>query len=130
MGRPKPKTDSDLDLFRTLVKKQITDPDKTILVAEIDDVILVGIASAVFLPRLNQRGPEIYIPELVVTKKYQKQGIGTTLIDACISMGKEVKCNKIRLESGKNRKFAHEFYKNLGFESNSFSFSKNLDVLE
>jgi len=127
LGRPKPEKDSDLDFFRTLVKKQILDSDKTILVAERDDVNIVGMVSIVFFPRLNQIGPEIYIPELIVTKNYQKQGIGASLINACISLAKERKCHRIRLESGMRRKGSHEFYKNLGFESDSFSFSKKLD---
>ena len=54
LDRPKPDKDSDLDFFRTLVQKQLTDSDKTILVAEIDDVTVVGRMSIVFLPRLNQ----------------------------------------------------------------------------
>ena len=127
LGRPKPQKDSDLDLFRILVGKQISDSDKTIFVAESDNVKVVGMISIVILPRLNKMGPEMYVPELVVTKNYQNQGIGTLLINACISLAKERKCHNIRLESGAYRKEAHKFYKNLGFDSNSFSFSKNLD---
>ena len=127
LGRPKPTNDSDLDLFRTLAKKQISDSNKTILVAEMDGVSIVGMVSIVVLPRLNKKGLEIYLPELIVTKKYQNHGIGTLLIDACTSFAKERKCHNIRLESGLFRKDAHKFYKNLGFESKSFSFSKNLD---
>ena len=127
LGRPKPKKDHELDLFRTLVKKHISDSDKTILVAESEDVNVVGMVSIVVLPRLNKKGPEIYIPELIVTKKYQNQGVGRLLINACISLGKEKNCQNIRLESGLFRKDAHNFYKKLGFESKSFSFSKNLE---
>ena len=127
LGRPKPEKDSDVDTFRNLVKKQISDSDKTILVAESNDVNFVGMVSVIFLPRLNQINYEMYIPELIVTEKYQKKGIGTKLIDACISLAKEKKCHKIRLESGIHRKEAHQFYKNLGFESKSLSFTKNFD---
>jgi ribosomal protein S18 acetylase RimI-like enzyme len=127
LGRPKPEKDSDVDTFRNLVKKQISDSDKTILIAESNDVNVVGMISIIFLPRLNQINYEMYIPELSVTEKYQKKGVGTRLIDACISLAKEKKCHKIRLESGIQRKEAHHFYKNLGFESKSLSFTKNLD---
>ncbi len=127
LGRPKPEKDSDVDTFRNLVKKQISDSDKIILVGEINDVNIVGMVSVIFLPRLNQKSYEMYIPELVVTEKYQKKGIGTKLIDACILMAKEKKCHKIRLESGIQRKEAHQFYENLGFESKSMSFTKILE---
>ncbi len=127
LGRPKPEKDSDVDTFRNLAKKHITDSDKTILVAEINDVNVVGMVSVIFLPRLNQIKHEMYIPELIVAEKYQKKGIGTRLIDACISLAKEKKCHQIRLESGNHRAEAHQFYTNLGFESKSSSFTKNLD---
>lgn len=127
LDRPKPEKDSDLDFFRTLVQKQITDSDKTILVAEIDDVTVVGMISMVFLPRLNQLGPEIYVPELIVSRNYQNQGIGTLLLNTSISLAKKRNCHRIRLESGINRKGAHKFYKKFGFEAKSFSFSKNLN---
>lgn len=127
LGRPKPKTDSDVEFFRNLVKKQISDSGKTILVAEKDDLTIVGMLSLNFLPRLNQNGLELYVPELIVTKKYQKKGIGTKLMQACISLAKERQCHKIRLESGIFRKDAHQFYKNLGFESNAYSFTMNIN---
>ena len=126
LGRPKPKKDSDVDSFRKLVKKQISDSDKVILLAEIDDVSIAGLVSIVFLPRLNQIGCEMYIPELVVSKKHQRQGIGTELINQCILLANRKKCFRIRLESAKFRKEAHNFYKKLRFESNSLSFTKNL----
>lgn len=127
LGRPKPKNDSDLGFFRNLIKKQISDSDKNILVAEINETSVIGMVSLVFLPRLNQLKNELYIPELIVTKKYQNQGIGTILINACISLAKEKGCNQIRLESGNQRKTAHKFYNHLGFESKSQSFTKNLN---
>jgi len=34
---------------------------------------IVGMASMIFLPRLNRDTMEMYIPELVVLEKYQKQ---------------------------------------------------------
>ena len=73
LGRPKPEKDSDVDTFRNLAKKHITDSDKTILVAEINDVKVVGMVSVNFLPRLNQIKYEMYIPELIVAQKYQKK---------------------------------------------------------
>ena len=130
LGRPKPKNNSDLNFFRTRVKKQISDSDKTILLAENNGINVVGMVSVIILPRLNHILHELYIPELIVIKKYQNQGIGTSLINACISLAKKKKCSKIRLESGIQRTEAHLFYKNLGFESRSLSFVKNLDSLD
>ena len=127
LGRPKPEKDSDVDGFRNLAKKYISDSDKLILIAIYNEIEIVGAASVLFLPRLNHTSVEMYIPELTVLEKYQRKGIGKKLIDSCINLAKERKCHRIRLESGNQRKESHEFYLSLGFEQSSLSFSMNLD---
>ncbi len=127
LGRPKPQKDSDVDIFRKLVKKYVTDSDKQILVAILDKMKIIGMVSVIFLPRLNQSTLELYIPELIVLKKYRNQGIGKKLINSCILLAKEKNCHRIRLESGNQRKESHQFYKHLGFEESAFSFTKCLD---
>ena len=127
LGRSKPQKDSDVDTFRKLITKYLTDSDKQILVVVLDDVKIIGMASMVFLPRLNRTTLEMYIPELVVLEKYHNQGIGKKLINSCIVLAKEKKCHRIRLESGNQRKESHQFYKHLGFEQSTLSFTKNLD---
>ena len=127
LGRPKPQKDSDVDTFRKLITKYLTDSDKQILVVVLDDVKIIGMVSMVFLPRLNRTTLEMYIPELVVLEKYHNQGIGKKLINSCIVLAKEKKCHRIRLESGNQRKESHQFYKHLGFEQSALSFTKNLD---
>ena len=83
-------------------------------------------ASMIFLQRLNQTRLELYIPELVVTKKDRRQGIGKKLMEYCIQIAKDSNCYRIRLESGNSRKESHMFYKNLGFNQSSLSFEKKL----
>ena len=126
LGRPKPQKDSELENFTQLLKNYIDDNDKKILVAKIDDSKIVGLISLVFLPRLNQKTLELYVPELIVSQNYQSQGIGTKLINFSIELGKEKKCHRIRLESGNQRLESHKFYKHLGFENSSMFFTKNL----
>jgi GNAT superfamily N-acetyltransferase len=127
LGRPKSQKDSDVETFHKLVTTYVKDSDKTILVAELGDMKIIGMVSVMFLSRLNQSTLEMYIPELVVLQKYQKQGVGKKLINSCIVLAKEKKCYRIRLESGNQRKESHEFYKHLGFEQSALSFTLNLD---
>jgi GNAT superfamily N-acetyltransferase len=126
LGRPKPQNDDELENFIKLLKNYIDDSDKKILVAEINDSKIIGLISIVFLPRLNQKTLELYIPELVVSQNYQTQGIGKKLINSSIEIGKDKKCHRIRLESGNQRVESHEFYTHLGFENSSMFFTKNL----
>ena len=126
LGRPKPEKDSEVDEFRKLAKIYLNDSDKQILVLELNDIEIVGMVSIMMLPRLNRVNYEMYIPELIVSKKYQRQGLGKKLIAACISRAKEKKVHRIRLESANRRKESHQFYKNLGFKQSSLSFSYDL----
>lgn len=125
LGRPKPKDDSDVNLFWYMIKRYIKDSDKEILVATHGEKI-IGMVSLNFLARLNQNRPELYIPELIVSAEYQRSGIGRELIGSCIKIGNEKKCHRIRLESGNARKDSHEFYKKIGFEQSGLSFTKTL----
>jgi GNAT superfamily N-acetyltransferase len=122
MGRPTPKNKSKKAYFVRQIARYALEPDKKILVAVLDSQI-VGLVSMVFLHRLNQTKLEMYIPELVVSKKYHRRGIGKSLIDACIKIAKKKKCYRIRLESGYQRKKAHIFYKRLGFKQRALTYT-------
>ena len=125
LGRPKPRTGSQVNTFEKLITRYISDSDKEILVAE-NQTTVIGMVSIMYLSRLNQKFFEMYIPELIVAKNHQSQGIGKKLIQTCIKLAKDKKCHRIRLESGNQRKKSHMFYKNLGFSQSALSFSKNL----
>jgi len=125
LGRPRPRSDSDVGIFESLVEKYISDQDKQVLVAELDAKV-VGAVSMEFMYRLNQTGREMYIPELVVAKELRGQGVGRELISACIRLGVERGCFRIRLESGHHRTGAHRFYRRLEFEQSALTFEKYL----
>ena len=124
LGRLKPQN-SDVSAFEKLVIQYITDSDKQILVAT-HQMKIVGMMSMIFLSRLNQNTREMYVPELVVIKKYQNLGIGKKLMNQCIILSKEKKFHRIRLESGNARQKSHQFYKDLGFEQSALSYTLNL----
>jgi ribosomal protein S18 acetylase RimI-like enzyme len=125
LGRPEPKSKQEKKKFEKLIQQYLSDNDKQIIIAE-DNSKVVGMASIVFLTRLNQSKKEMWIPELIVSKDYQNKGIGKKLIAACISMAKKEGCFRIRLESGNKRKGTHKFYKRIGFEQYALSFRKHI----
>ena len=130
LGRPSPQGTQDTQTFEAIIETYITDTDKQILVADIRDANtthanhsrIIGVVSLIFLTRLNQRTLEMYIPELVVSKKYRECGIGKKLIDSCIAIATKSKCHRIRLESANYRSGSHRFYKHLGFKQSALSF--------
>lgn len=125
LDRPRPKDDNELDVFEKKIKQYLSEDDKTILLAEYNNKV-VAMISIIFLSRLNRQLFEMYIPELIVGKKYRKKGIGKLLIESCIELAKKKKCYRMRLESGNNRKEAHEFYKKLGFDQSALTFTKSI----
>jgi ribosomal protein S18 acetylase RimI-like enzyme len=126
LQRPKPKNKSERAIFAKQILRYLSDKDKKILVAQ-DGSKILGFVSLIFLRRLNHTKQELYIPDLVVAKDYRRLGIGKSLIESCIDIAKRKNSFRIRLESGNQRKEAHEFYPSLGFESSALSYSLSLD---
>lgn len=125
LERPKPIDDKEIKIFKNKIQDYFSDPQKLIVIAEQDSQI-VGLVSVIFLQRLNRAKQEMYISELVVTETKRSLGIGEKLVEFCKELAKENNCYRIRLESGNIRIKSHKFYKNLGFEQSSLSFSTNI----
>lgn len=126
LQRPKPKTSSESLVFRKRIYQYLNEKDKKIIVAEQDSMI-VGFVSIMLLPRLNRAKLELYVPELIVSKNHRGLGIGKSLIESCVEIAKKEKCFRIRLESGNQRKDAHQFYKKIGFEQSALSYTRIIE---
>lgn len=126
LGRPNPKTKSEKSIFEKRILQYLKEKDKKIFLATLDSKI-VGLVSVIFVPRLNQTKPELYIPELVVLESHRKMGIGKSLIDFCIKVAKKKSCYRIRLESGNKRVTAHKFYQTLGFDQYAKTYKLDLN---
>jgi ribosomal protein S18 acetylase RimI-like enzyme len=140
LGRQEPRNEQEMKHFAKLVQTYISEKKAKkkkenrknkkntmmlILVAEVDSKV-VGIASLVFLPRLNRTRPEAWIPDFIVDQQYRNRGIGKKLLEKCISIAKKEKCWRIRLETGLSRKGAQRFYKKLQMEPFALAFMLSL----
>lgn len=126
LGRPRPKSDKEADVFDKLIIQYITDFGKEIFVADVDSKV-IGVVILNLLNRVNRISPELYIPELVVQENYRNVGIGRKLVMKCLEYAKKNNCYRIRLESGKERKDSHKFYKKFGFKQSALTFT--LDIV-
>jgi N-acetylglutamate synthase-like GNAT family acetyltransferase len=125
LERPQPLDEKEIKIFKNKIHDYFSDSKKVILVAEQDGKI-VGIVSIIYLQRLNRAKLEMHIPELIVTEKLRYLGIGKKLMQYCIDLAKKKDCYRIRLESGNQRKESHKFYKSIGFEQSSLTFTKSI----
>jgi GNAT superfamily N-acetyltransferase len=101
--------DSFLDTYRT----QLADPGASHLVAEVDGRV-VGFCSLHFRPRLNRLRPEAWVPDLIVDPGARGLGAGQALLAEAFQRADRAGCWAITLESGEQRKVAHQLYRSMG----------------
>ena len=93
-----------------------------LLVAEQDGMVL-GTLYIQVIPNLSHNGtPYAIIENVVVDKRFHKQGIGRLLIENALTFAREAGCYKVQLLSMKKRLEAHQFYRALGFEDSALGF--------
>ena len=93
------------------------------LVAEVDGKI-AGFIGLCKLYAYEYDGAYVKIIALVVNKDYRSKGIGTKLVESAEKWALDEEAIAITLNSGINRKEAHEFYKSNGYGIKGYSFSK------
>ena len=101
--------------------------DGKLLVAEKDGLVL-GTLYIQVIPNLSHNGtPYAIIENVVVNKRFHKQGIGRLLIENALTFAREAGCYKVQLLSMKKRLEAHQFYRALGFEDSALGFRLYFD---
>ena len=78
---------------------------------------VVGFCSLDFRKRLNYTTPEAWVPDLVVSEKLRRTGIGKALLEHAEHRAIERNCWALSLESAHHRVEAHRFYAALGFRA-------------
>ena len=93
-----------------------------LLVAEQDGMVL-GTLYIQVIPNLSHNGtPYAVIENVVVDKRFHKQGIGRLLMENALTFAREAGCYKVQLLSMKKRLEAHQFYRALGFADSALGF--------
>ena len=103
----------------------LSNPNYLTLVAEHQNEV-VGILGAGVFPFYEKTGMYGRILALVVDEKRQGQGIGGSLVAQAEKWLKERRADSIIVNSGKQRKGAHRFYKQLGYAETRLRFVKTL----
>jgi GNAT superfamily N-acetyltransferase len=103
--------------FEHYLERQDTAP----LLAE-QDGQLVGFLSLEFRQRLNRERLQAWIPDLIVTASARGQGAGRALLNRAFELARERGCWSVTLESGHQRKVAHELYRSAGMKEVGFYF--------
>lgn len=96
------------------------------LVAEVDNKV-IGFIGLCKLYAYEYDQEYVRIISLVVNEKYRSKGIGTKLVKSGEQWAINEGAIAIALNSGINRKEAHEFYNSNGYSIKGYSFSKLLN---
>ncbi len=71
-------------------------------------------------------GRNLYVDDLVTAGSERSKGHGRTLLDWLKQLARDAGCDAFHLDSGVQRKRAHEFYLREGLELSSYHFSTRL----
>jgi len=97
-------------------------PDYAVYIAEMDGGIVGTFALAIMNNLAHKGMPSGLIEDVVVTERFQGQGIGTAMMRQAIRICREKGCYKAMLSSNIKRENAHRFYESIGFKIHGFSF--------
>ena len=123
LGRPDARDEADA---RAVFDEQVVDPNAHHIVVEDDGGEVVAFCSLHFRTRLNWATPEAWIPDLVVTERARRGGVGLALLEEAQRRARERGCHALALESGYRRAEAHHLYRAFRMRDEGKSFRKDL----
>lgn len=112
--------EKDLSL---IIKQMRDDKNYCIFVAENNNEVIAFIGVHIGLA-FEYSGKIARIIAFAVKKEYQRQGVGTKLLQTVESYLKENHAELIAVNSGLHRVEAHRFYEKQGFYKKGYSFAK------
>lgn len=104
----------------------LNEPKTEVLVAEADDKV-VGYLTINYNKSLLDVGATAIIDELIVTKAYQKHGVGKQLVNSAIEFATRRGCSEIGVGTEFDNTIARGFYKACGFKEIGVIFEKFLN---
>jgi GNAT superfamily N-acetyltransferase len=100
-------------------------PDYKIYVAVLEGSI-IGTFALLIMDNLGHNGaPSAIIEDVAVDPKWQRRGVGKTMMGYALQICGEKGCYKAALSSNLKREKAHAFYESLGFEHHGYSYRIN-----
>jgi GNAT superfamily N-acetyltransferase len=112
LGRPAP-TEEKLPALRRTYDEHVRRPTTGSLVALLDGEA-VGFVSLEFRQPFFARGPQAWIPDLIVTEAARGKRVGAALLDAAFAEARRRGAYAVALESGHHRSVAHRLYTEAG----------------
>ena len=100
--------------------------DAVLVATDSVDGRVLGVASMHLIPLFHASGYLARITSLAIRRAAQRQGVGTSLIEAVTAYARQAQCQRLEVTSGDHRPEAHEFYLARGFQVDERRFLKVL----
>ena len=108
------------------IAKLLNNPNFACFSAQVDNKIVGGL-TAYELEMYDREGSSMYLYDLAVTREFQRNGIGSRLVNVLIDYCKSKDIKELFVQADEVDQHAIEFYKKIGGEqSKTFQFSFNL----
>ncbi|MGH7882836.1 MAG: GNAT family N-acetyltransferase [Candidatus Dormibacteraceae bacterium] len=118
--------DTPSKIGRAVFDEIVSDNSTKIFVAE-EDNKLYGLATLYLLPNIRHGWHRGHIEDLFVSKKNQRTGVGTLILNAIKQYCRSNNVRVIKLDSGNELKEAHQFYKKNGGKTTETFFRFDLE---
>lgn len=125
LGRAEVTEDTEAEC-RRVFEAQVVGQESAPLVVEDDAGQVIACCSLHFRPRLNRPVPDAWIPDLIVHPDARRQGAGRALLTEAERLASNRGCWQLTLESGYQRKEAHQMYEEFGMSNEGYYFGKPL----
>lgn len=97
------------------IARMIDSPDEYLLVYEIEGVVQ-ALISLHFIPQVALPGDFARISYFIIDERFRGQGVGKEMLEHCIDLAKQRRCDRFEVHSHSRRTGAHRFYAREGFE--------------
>lgn len=112
--------------FEQDLEKLLDDPDRQIIVAEMDGLIVAS-CTLFILPNLTRGNRPMALIENVVThKQYRRMGLGKRVLHDAFARAEKAGCYKVMLLTGSTTQGTLDFYLEAGLTQDKTGFQKRL----
>ena len=103
----------DGPIVMSTAQEFLDDPRHRLVVA-LDDDVVIGFVSAVIYLHPDKSAPELWINEIGVAPRHQRQGIGKALLQAMLDDAKQSGCTEAWVLTEQENTAAMAMYKSVG----------------
>jgi GNAT superfamily N-acetyltransferase len=109
--------------FVTRIRRQMKESYRLVYAAQDGEVAAVA---GYRLEEMLNRGPAMYVDDLVSSERVRGKGFGSKLFDWLVQRARDAGCARFHLDSGVHRFEAHRFYLHKGMDITAHHFSMKL----